>query len=86
MADTEMANSWYLREIGDAKYEADAIENVWFTTAVQTRHSIKQRVEATDFSTLCVRFETIQYNRFNKHGDKVNAEKYTQRFLLTIER
>jgi len=66
-----MANNWYLREIGDAKYEADAIKNVRFTTAVKTRHSIKQWVKATDLSTLCIWFETIQRDCFNKHGDGI---------------
>jgi len=72
-----MANCWYLREIGDAKHKADAIENVWFTTAVETRHGIKQRVESTDLGTLGIRLETIQCDRFNKHGVKAEAENRT---------
>jgi len=78
-ADNQRYSKWnnnsYLRKISDAQNKADTIENVWFTTAIKTCHSIEQRVKATDLSTLCIRLETIQRNSFNKHGnDEVETE------------
>jgi len=63
----------YLWKVADAEYKADAIENVWFTAAIETSDGIKQRVKANDLCTLCIRLETIQRDCFDKHGDNVKA-------------
>jgi len=68
----------YLRKIGYAKDEADAIKNVWLATSIETSYSIEQRVKVADLCTLGVWFETIQHNCFYEHDDECCSSTETQ--------
>lgn len=57
----------YLTQIRYTEYKANRIENVRFSSAVQSSNRRKLFVEAIDFGPFTVRFETIQYQLFYVH-------------------
>lgn len=59
-----------LLQIGDAKNEADGIENVRFSWTVQAGDGVEERVEARNHGARRVWLEPFQANLLDVHGEK----------------
>lgn len=59
-----------LLQIGDAKNEADGIENVRFAWTVQTSDGVEEGVEARNHGARSVWLEPFQANLLDVHGEK----------------
>ena len=60
---------WYLREIRDAEHEANGIQNVRFSTSVQSGDGVEILVELRDDGALRVRLEAIDAHFLDVHDN-----------------
>lgn len=79
----------YLSQIADAQYEANRIQYVWLSSAIETGNRCEFFIKTIDFGSFTIRFKTIQNQLFYIHFRRLstspfNFGKYFFRLFFSI--